>query len=155
MGIYAKNIKDLSELPDKASIAIPNDPSNETRALLLLQQAGLITLPNGITDATPVNIITNPKRLKFKEINAAQLPRALQDVDLVAINTNYAIPAGLMPKRDALIVEDADSPYANLIVVRKEDINKPEIKELVDALHSKAVLEKAQEIFQGQAIPAY
>jgi D-methionine transport system substrate-binding protein len=156
MGIYSKKIHDISALPDEAIVAIPNDPSNEARALLILQKAGLITLkPEAGINATVADIATNPKKLKFKEIDAAQLPRVLPDVDLAAINTNYAMVAGLLPSRDALILETPDSPYANLIVVREGSENDPRVIALVNALHSDEVLEKAKELFKDQAIPAW
>ncbi len=156
MGVYSKKIHDISTLADGAVVAIPNDPSNEARALLILQKAGLITLkPNADTNATVADIASNPKKLKFKEIDAAQLPRVLADVDLAAINTNYSMVTGLIPSRDALILESPDSPYANLIVVREGSENDPRVKELVDALHSDAVQQEAKTLFKDQAIPAW
>ncbi|MBR4631568.1 MAG: MetQ/NlpA family ABC transporter substrate-binding protein, partial [Treponema sp.] len=114
--LYSKKIKKLADLKKKATVAIPNDPTNEGRALLLLQEAGLITLKKnaGIT-ATPLDIASNPKKLKFKEIEAASLPRVLGDVDAAVINGNYAIPAGLSAKKDGLFVEGSSSPYVNVI----------------------------------------
>lgn len=130
MGAYSKRWKSTKNLPHMGIIAIPNDPSNEGRALLLLQKEGIITLtPGAGLTATPVDIIKNKLQLNFKELDAAQLPRVLDDVDLALINTNFAIPAGLLPKKDALILEDADSPYANIVVVRKEDANNPAMKQ--------------------------
>lgn len=156
MALYSKKITSLGQLTDKAIVAIPNDPSNEARALLLLQKAGLIQLRPG-ADITAVieDIAENPKQLTIKEVDAAQLPRVLPDVDLAAINTNYAMEAGLMPSKDGLIVEDANSPYANLVVVRIADKNDPRFLKLVAALHSAEVLHEAQTLFQGQAIPAW
>ncbi len=119
MGVYSKKITKLAALKPGAVVAIPNDPSNGARALLILQKAGLITLkPSAGATATIADISRNPKKLRFKEIDAAQLPRTLPDVDLAAINTNYAMIAGLIPSRDALFMK-AQSPYANLIVVLK------------------------------------
>ncbi len=156
MGAYSKKIKQISELQDGATIAIPNDPSNEARALLLLQTSGLITLkPNSAITATLVDIQTNPKHFKFKEIEAAQLPRSLPDVDLAVINTNYAMQGGLLPSRDAIIIESPSSPYANLVVVRDESVNDPRAKQLVDALHSKEVLQEAKKLYSDQAVPAW
>jgi D-methionine transport system substrate-binding protein len=154
MAAYSKKIKSIQALPDNAIVAIPNDPSNEARALLLLQKANLITL-NKQFDASVLNITSNPKHLKFKTLDAAQLPRALEDATLAVINTNYAVAAGLSPKKDGLLIEDKDSPYANIVVVRKKDKNKKTLHELVKALHSKAVLEKAKVLFKNQAIPAW
>lgn len=156
MGVYSSKIKKLSALPKGATVGIPNDPSNEARALLLLQQGGLIKLkPDAGTNATPADVISNPKDIKFKELDAAQLPRALPDVDLAAINTNYAMLANLLPSRDALLIEKPDSPYANLVVVREDQKNDPKFKELVDALHSQAVVDLANKLFKGQAIAAW
>jgi len=156
MGIYSKKYQDLDKLPAGSTVGIPNDPSNEARALLLLQKAGLIILkPQVSSNATRLDVITNPKQLKFKELTAAQLPRALDDVDLAVINTNFAVPAGLSPNRDALYKEGSDSLYANIIAVRASDANKPELKALVEALNSKPVLDKAKQLFNGQALPAW
>ncbi|MBO7175416.1 MAG: MetQ/NlpA family ABC transporter substrate-binding protein, partial [Spirochaetaceae bacterium] len=119
MALYSKKVKSLAELADGATVAIPNDPTNEGRALLLLQSAGLIKLDPaaGIT-ATPINIVENPKNLKFTELEAATMPRILADVDAAVINGNYAIPAGLIASVDGLFVEGADSPYVNIIAVK-------------------------------------
>lgn len=156
MGLYSKKITKLGDLKDGAVVAIPNDPSNEARALLLLQKAELITLkPGADVQATLADIVTNPKKLVFKEIEAAQLPRTLPDVDMAAINTNYAMIAGLMPSKDALFIETTDSPYVNLVVIRAGMENDPRVKELVEALHSQPVLDKAKELFKDQAIPGW
>jgi D-methionine transport system substrate-binding protein len=156
MGIYSKKITHLADLKNEATVAIPNDPSNEARALLLLQKAGLITLKPGATlKATIHDIIANPKHLNIKELDAAQLPRILNDVDIAAVNTNYALVAGLLPSRDALFIEGTDSPYANIVVIRAEDKDNPKYKKLMDAIHSPEVIAKAKKLFQGQAIPAW
>lgn len=156
MGLYSKRIQKLSQLKSGDEIAIPNDPSNEARALLLLQDAGLIRLKKGVsTNATPVDIISNPKELKFIELGAPELPRALADVTMAAINTTYAIPSGLSPSKDALFVEPSRSPYANIIVVRAQDRNNPKLKKLVKAFQSKAVVEKAKALFGDGAVPAW
>lgn len=156
MGIYSKKIKNLAEVSDGAIVAIPNDPTNEARSLLLLQKANLIHLKNGgDANSTPHDIDGNPKNLKIKEMDAAGLPRVLDDVTIAAINTNYAIPAGLLPSKDALFIEDKNSPYANLLVVREADKDSPKIKILIEALHSGAVKDKAEQLFQGQAIAAW
>ncbi len=156
MGIYSSKIKSLRQLPDGATIAVPNDPSNEGRALMLLQKAKLIQLKKetGIY-AMPGDITENPKHLKIKELDAAQLARSLPDVDLAIINTNYAVPAGLSPKKDAIFLEGKDSPYANIIVVRRDELQDLRVKQLVAALQSAAVLKAAQRIFNGQAIAAW
>ncbi|BFO54891.1 MetQ/NlpA family ABC transporter substrate-binding protein [Acidovorax sacchari] len=155
-GAYSKKIKSVSELKDGATIAIPNDPSNAGRALILLQKQGLITLkdPKNIT-ATPIDIARNPKKLKFRELEAALLPRALQDVDLALINTNYAIEAKLNPTKDALFIEGSDSPYANLIAARSDRANDPAIAKLVKALHTPEVKKFIQDKYQGAIVPAF
>lgn len=156
MGVYSKKLKDLNQLQTNSIVAIPNDPSNEGRALLLLQKAGLIELSEAAgLYANPGNIINNPKRLNFKELDAAQLARSLDDVAIAVINTNYAIPAGLSPTKDAIFHEGSDSPYANIIVIRKESANDPRIKQLVDAIQSEEVKRAAIKIFKDQAIPAW
>ncbi|OPH11476.1 MetQ/NlpA family ABC transporter substrate-binding protein, partial [Azospirillum brasilense] len=134
----------------------PNDPSNAGRALILLQKQGLITLkdPKNIT-ATPIDIARNPKKLKFRELEAALLPRALQDVDLALINTNYAIEARLNPTKDALFIEGSDSPYANLIAARADRANDPAIAKLVKALHTPEVKKFIQDKYQGAIVPAF
>lgn len=156
MGIYSTKMKGIIEIPDGAVIAIPNDPSNEGRALLLLEKAELITLkdPTNLY-ATPADIKDNPKKLQFKELDAAQLPRSLDDVDLAVINSNYAIAANLSPSKDALLLEDAHSPYANIIVIRSNEAKDPRITELVNSIQSPEVLQAAEDIFNGQAIPAW
>ena len=136
----AKKYAKLADLKAKATIAIPNDPTNEGRALLLLQSAGLITLKaNAGLTATPKDIASNPKKLKFKEVEAASLPRVLADVDAAVINGNYALDAGLSAAKDGLFVEGADSPYVNIIAVKKGKENDPAIQALVKALKSDKV----------------
>lgn len=156
MGLYSSSLHSLSQLKNNSKIAIPNDPSNEGRALLLCQAAGLITLKAGAGfSATPLDIARNPKHLQFVELAAAQLPRSLSDVALAAINTTFAKLAGLSPTKDALYRESTHSPYANLIVVKKGDQSKPIVKDFIRAMHSKAVLQKAKELFGDLAIPAW
>lgn len=154
MGIYSKKITSLDQLPENGIVVIPNDPSNEMRALLLLQQAHLITLSDmnlgGLKD-----IEKNPKHLQFKEMDAAQLPRVLPDVDIAVINTSFALPAGLSPSRDALLTENKDSPYANLIVIKRDSLKRPQLELFVKALNSEPVKEKAKELFGDAAIPAW
>jgi D-methionine transport system substrate-binding protein len=138
--VYSQKIKNLSELPDGASVGVPNDPTNEGRAMLLLQSAGLITLKDGAgLEATPIDIATNPKKLKFNEVEAASLPRILPDVDIAVINGNYALPAGLSASEDGLFVEGAGSPYVNVIAVKEGNENLPGIKALVKAMTSQKV----------------
>ncbi|AEE16236.1 NLPA lipoprotein [Treponema brennaborense DSM 12168] len=139
MALYSKKVTSLDAL-NGATVAIPNDPTNEGRALLLLQSAGLIELNGaaGIT-ATPLDVVSNPRNLKFREIEAASLPRVLSDVDAAVINGNYAIPAGLVAKTDGLFIEGADSPYVNIITVKDGNQNDPRIVALVKAMQSKEI----------------
>lgn len=155
-GGYSKKIKSLAELKDGATIAIPNDPSNSGRALLLLQKQGLLKLkdPSNIV-ATPIDIAENPKKLKFRELEAAMLPRSFDDLDLALINTNYALEAGLVPTRDALFIEGADSPYANLVAARPDNKDAPAVKKLVNALHSEAVRKFIIEKYKGAVVPPF
>jgi D-methionine transport system substrate-binding protein len=135
--LYSNKFDDIEDIPDGATIAIPNDPSNGGRALLLLADNGLITLdPSVDTNATELDITDNPKNLKFRALEAAQLPRSLDDVDAACINGNYALDAGLNPIEDSIIIEDADSPYVNVVVVRKGMEKDPRILALEDALTS-------------------
>lgn len=156
MALYSKRYRKLTELPDNVKIAIPSDPSNEARALLLLQKAGLIKLKPGTgIEATPLDIDSNPKEFKFIQLDAAQLVRSLHDVALAAINTNYAKAGGLSPKKNGLFIESKDSPYANIIVVRSQDKNNKRLLNLVKALHSKPVLQKAKQLFGDGAVVAF
>ncbi len=155
MGLYSKTLKNISELQNGAQIAVPNDPSNEARALLLLQKAGLLELKSGVgTNATLQDIAKNPKNFKIVELDAAEVPRALADVSLAAINTNFVISAGLTPK-DALFLESTDSPYTNLIVVREGDQDLPKVKDLVKAYQSPEVEAEAKKLFGDSAIPGW
>jgi D-methionine transport system substrate-binding protein len=156
MGIYSQKIHHLAALRKNAIIAIPNDPSNEARALLLLKQSGLIQLKkdaNGFVSARDITV--NLKHLQVKELDAAQLTRALPDVDAAVINTNYAVLANLYPQRDALFSENKHSVYANLLVVREKERTDPKFNALIKALHSPKVQMAAQNLFHGQAIPAW
>jgi D-methionine transport system substrate-binding protein len=156
MGIYSKKIKSLSDLRDNGVIAVPNDPSNEGRALLLLQSHGIIQLddPNN-TQATILNISQNPKHLKFIEVDAAMIPRSLQDVDAAAINTNYALEANLDPLKDALVLESKDSPYANIIAIRIGDENRSDIQLLKAAMTSEKMRDFILKKYQGAVLPAF
>ena len=156
LAIYSKKIKDLKDLPNGAKVAIPSDPTNSARALLLLQSAGLVTLkdPTGLTN-TPFDVTTNPKNIQITELEAAQIPRSIEDLDAAVINTNYALPAGLNPTKDGLFVEKADSPYANLLSVNPGDENKPAIQKLAKALQSPEVKKFIEEHYKGAIIPAF
>jgi len=149
-GLYSTKYKKIEDLPNGATIAIPNDPSNGGRALLLLQAKGLITLKAdaGLT-ATSRDVTGNPKNFRFQELEAAQLPRSLQDVDAATINGNYALEAGLNPVKDSLIIEGADSPYVNIVVVQKGKQNDPKIIALKDALLSKKVKDYIDTHYDG------
>jgi D-methionine transport system substrate-binding protein len=156
IGIYSKKVKSLSELKDGARIGIPNDPTNGGRALLLLEGQGLIKLkPGAGLKATPLDVAENPRKLRFIELDAAQLPRSLDDTDASAVNTNFAMQAGLDPKRDAIAQEAADSPYANVLVIREKDKSRPEFAKLVTAYHSQAVKAFILEKYHGAVIPAW
>ena len=155
MGIYSKKIKDLKELADGATVSIPNDPTNGGRSLLLLQKAGLLKLKDGVNEtATVQDIAENPKNLVIQEVEAAQLPRTLEDVDISIINTNFAMNADLNPMRDALFIEDKTSPYVNIIAVR-EDENRDEIKTLVKSLQSDKVKKFIEDKYKGAIVPAF
>ena len=156
-GIYAGRSSDLAKLPEGAIVAVPNDTTNEARALLLLQDQGLIKLKDGVgLTATRRDIVENPKDLKIEELEAAQLVRALPDVDIAVINGNYAILGGLKV-RDALAAEAADSiaaaTYGNVIAVRQGDENREEIKALMGALKSQEVTNFMKKAYEGAVLP--
>lgn len=156
VGIYSKKIKSLKELKKKAIVAIPNDPTNGGRALLLLQTAKLIGLRKDAgLSATELDIVKNPKELQIKPLEAAQLPRALADLDAAVINTNYALPANLVPTKDALFIENSNSPYVNILTVRTKDKNNPALKKLAKALTSKTVKDFILTNYKGNIVPAF
>ncbi|MES1163040.1 MAG: MetQ/NlpA family ABC transporter substrate-binding protein [Rhizobacter sp.] len=156
MGFYSKKFKSLAELPDGAKVGIQNDPSNSGRALALLQKYGVIKLkPGAGITATPLDVIDNPKHLQIVQIEAAQLPRSLDDLAVSAINTNYAVQANLVPTRDAIAIEDAKSPYANLLAVRTQDKDKPWVPKLVKAFQSPEVKKLVESSFAGSMVPAF
>jgi len=155
-GLYSSKHKSITDLPNGASIAIPNDPSNGGRALLLLQANGLITLRAGVgLTATPRDVTGNPKNFRFQELEAAQLPRSLSDVDAATINGNYALEAGLNPVRDSLIIEGADSPYVNIIVTLKGNENSSKIQALRRALLSQKVKDYIARNYGGGVIAVF
>jgi len=155
-GAYSKKIKNIKDLQDKATIAIPSEPSNTGRALILLAKHGLIELKNpSDLNNTPLDITSNPKKLIFKELEAPLLPRVLDDVDLALINTNYALEAGLNPGKDALLIESADSPYLNVVAARADRADDPRIAQLVKALRTPEVRQFIQEKYQGAVVPAF
>ncbi|NGM82174.1 ABC transporter substrate-binding protein [Paenibacillus sp. 7124] len=156
IGFYSQKLKSKDEIPHGAKIGIPNNPSNEYRALVLLQQQGLIKLKDGITtyEATPKDIVDNPHNLEFVEADAATLPRSLPDLDGAIINTNLVLEAKIDPK-SALFREDANSPYANIVVVRKGDENREEIKKLDAALTSPDVKKFIEDKYGVAVVPAF
>lgn len=156
LGFYSKRIKRLDQLATGARVAIPNDPTNSGRALQLLHKAGVVTLrPGAGISATTLDIAGNPRKLQIIQVDAAQLPRTLDDVDASAINTNYAVQAGLVPKRDAIAIEDARSPYANLIAVRTQDKDRPWVPKLVRAFQSPEVRQFVAERFADSLVVAF
>lgn len=155
MGIYSKKITALTQLPIGAKVGVPNDPSNEARALLLLEHAGLIKLRTGAgVNATVVDIVSNPKKLNIVALDAAQLPRALSDLSIAVINNTYAVLAGFTLK-NALFAEDKSSLYVNIIVVRTDDKDRPALIALVKAMHSPEVVAKAHTLFGDGVIKGW
>ena len=155
MSVFSKKIKDLKDLPDGARVAIPNDPTNGGRALLVLQSAGLIKLRDGaLITATPQDITENKKNLQFSELEAPQLPRSLEDADISVININFALEAKLNPK-DAIFTESSDSPYANIVAVREGDETRPEIKKLIEALTSQESKDFIEKKYNGAIKAAF
>lgn len=155
-GAYSKTIKDLAQLPQGANVVIPNDATNGGRALLLLAKAGIIGLREGAgVAATRRDIIDNPKSIKVRELEAATLPRVLDQVDLALINTNYALESGLNPARDALIIEGSDSPYVNILVAREDNKDSPALQKLVAALKTPELRTFILEKYQGAVVPAF
>ncbi len=154
MGVYSKKIKSLNELKNGDKVAIPNDPTNESRALQVLADNGLIKL-NDKKLRTPKDIIENKLNLKFVEIEAAQTPRTLGDVAISVINTNFALNARLNPTKDALAIESKDSPYANIVAVKKGNENSPKIKALNKAITSEAVKKFINTKYKGAIVPAF
>lgn len=158
MGLYSHKVKSLDELKSGATIAVPNDPSNEARALKLLAGKGLIKIKDGEL-VTPKDITENPKNLKFNELEAAAVPRAIDDVDAAVINGNYAIEAKFNPANDAIIIEDKNSeaakPYANIVVVKEGNENQEKIKALVKAMTSPEVKAFIEKEYNGSVIPVF
>ncbi|WP_406461751.1 MetQ/NlpA family ABC transporter substrate-binding protein [Streptomyces sp. NBC_01622] len=155
MGVYSKKIKDIAELADGATVAVPNETTNEGRALKLLAAKGLITLKaDAGTDASPADVTANPKHLEFKELDPAQLPRSLDDVDVAVINNNYAQDAGLSPAKDAILLESAkDNPYANLLAVKRGNEDDPRVEKLAKLLVSADVKKFIAEKYKGSVLP--
>lgn len=156
MGFYSKKYKTFDEIPAGSKISIQNDPTNGGRALLLLRDKGLIGLKDGV-GVTPsvLDVTSNPKKFQFIEIDAAQSPRALDDVAAAAINTNYATQAGLDPVKDPILREDPQGPYVNVIAVRAVDKDKPWVKDLVEAYRSPEVKAFVEEKFKGSVLASW
>ena len=156
LGAYSSKYKTLAELPDGANVVIPNDATNGGRALLLLAKHNLITLKDPTNILSTIKDITeNPKNLKFRELEAATLPRVLTQVDLALINTNYALEAKLNPTKDALIIEGNDSPYVNILVARADNKDNAALQKLAKALNSAEVKAFIAEKYQGAVVPAF
>ena len=158
MGVYSDKLKNLDDLKDGATIAIPNDPSNEARALRLLQAAGLIEVKDSDV-ATPADITKNPKKLQFEELDAAQLTRTLEEVDAAVINGNYALQAGLDVNKDGLYIEDKNDEkikeMRNILVVKEGSEDEAKIKALIEALTSDKVKKYIEEEYKGTVIPVF
>ncbi|EKO3558259.1 MULTISPECIES: MetQ/NlpA family lipoprotein [Vibrio] len=153
---YSKQITTLDELATGSRVAVPNDPTNLGRSLLLLQQQGLITLRDDIGLLATVRDITdNPKNLRIMELDAAQLPRALDDVALAIINTTYASSINLTPEKDGIFVEDKNSPYVNLLVARQDNVNAENVQNFLKAYQTDDVYKAASEIFHGGAVKGW
>jgi D-methionine transport system substrate-binding protein len=157
LGLYSHKVKSADALKSGATIAVPNDSVNEARALKLLAANGLITLKDGVgNEATPSDITKNPKNLKFKELEAAQTPRSLDDVDAAVVNGNYAIEAGLKPASDALALESAkNNPYGNFLAVKEGNEDDPRVKKLAKLLTSAEVKKFIQDKYAGSVIASF
>ncbi|MGY1752075.1 MetQ/NlpA family ABC transporter substrate-binding protein [Blastococcus sp. SYSU D01042] len=157
LGLYSETLTDVADLPDGATVAIPNDPTNAARALRLLEANDLLTLADtGDAAPTALDIQVNPKDLEIQEVEAAQLPRSLADVDAAVINGNYAIDADLNPAEDALVLEEAEgNPNANLVVVRSGDEDDERIQQLEELLHSDEVRQFIEDTYSGAVLPAF
>lgn len=156
IGVYSKTYKTFAEIPAGASIGIPNDPTNGGRVLLLLADKGIIKLKDGVgVKASVVDVVENPKKLRFVEIDAAQLPRSLPDLAAAGINTNYAREAGLDPVKDPILREDPKGPYVNIIAVRAQDQDKPWVKTLVESYNSPETKAFVLETFKGAVLPGW
>ncbi|MGE8218279.1 MetQ/NlpA family ABC transporter substrate-binding protein [Stenotrophomonas acidaminiphila] len=155
-GAYSRRVKSLAELPAGADVVIPNDPSNNSRALILLDKAGVIKLKDPSNAlSTQRDIVDNPKQLTFRELDSAMLPRVLDQVDLALINTNYALDAGLDPTRDALAIESKDSPYVNFLVARADNRDDARVQKLAKALTGPEVKAFIEHKYKGAVLPAF
>jgi len=155
LGIYSEKHNNLEAIPERAIVAIPADPTNEARALNLLQSSGLIELSGKNKLSTTLDVTSNPYNLRFHELDAPLLPRTLGDVDYAVIPANFALQGDLVPDEDALSRESAGSPYVNLVVIRRGDQERPEIQALAAALRSEKLKAYIQERYQGAITPAF
>lgn len=155
MALYSKKHHSLLELQEEAIIAVPSDASNQARALALFEQVGLIELHSKGAKTSLLDIASNPHRLKFIEMDSPLLSRALDDVDAAAISTNFALLAGLSPKKDALAIENGQSRFANLVVIREGESQCPELQALKAALTNEQVRHFIEERYQGAIIPSF
>ncbi|MFD8913785.1 MetQ/NlpA family ABC transporter substrate-binding protein [Streptomyces sp. NPDC059575] len=155
MGVYSKKVEDVAKLPDGATVGVPNDLTNEARALKLLAASGVIELKKGAgAQASPADVVKNPRHLKFKEMEAAQLPRSLDDMAAAVINNNFAQDAGLSPTKDSIYLESAkNNPYANLLAVKRGSEKDPRVKKLAELLTSPEVKKFIEDKYQGSVLP--
>lgn len=156
IGVYSGKYKSLDELQDGDEVIIPNDATNGGRALLLLEKEGLIKLDDNTNLAvTEANIVENNKNLKFTAMEAASIPSTYQEAGIAVINSNYALGVNLNPLKDSLAIEGTDSPYANIVVARTEDAEKPEIKKVMEALNSEKVKKYIEDTYKGAILPVF
>ncbi len=154
MGVYSRKHSSFTIVSDGVSIAVPNDPTNESRALDIIAKTGVVTFKESALK-TPLDIVSNPKNIVFKELEAAQMPRALDDTDFAVINSNFAMAAGLKPTEDSLVMEDKSSPYVNVLVVKAGNEESAKTKALIKALQSEKVKAFIEEKYQGAVVPAF
>ncbi|WP_163099933.1 MetQ/NlpA family ABC transporter substrate-binding protein [Peribacillus alkalitolerans] len=156
MGVYSNEFKSLDDLPKGAKVGLPNDPTNGSRALFVFEEAGLIKIKDDKRETASIHdLAENPKEIEFIELDAAQIPKQLSELDAAAINTNFALEAGLNPKKDSIILESTDSPYVNFLVVRAENEKDPVVKKLRKAYQSEEVKKFIEEEFGGSVIPSW
>ncbi len=154
MGVYSRKYSSFTISSDGVSIAVPNDPTNESRALDIITKTGVVTFKESALK-TPLDIVSNPKNIVFKELEAAQMPRALDDTDFAVINSNFAMAAGLKPTEHSLVMEDKSSPYVNVLVVKAGNEESAKTKALIKALQSEKVKAFIDEKYQGAVVPAF
>lgn len=156
MGVYSNKVKDISDLKKGAKLGLPNDPTNGGRSLLLFEKAGLIKLKEGVGETPSVkDIEENKNDYQFVELEAAQIPRQLDDLDAAAINSNYAIESGLVPTKDSIFIEDKDSPWVNIVAARAEDKDDPAIKQFLDVYQTDEIKQFIEETYKGSVIPGW